>query len=743
MAICLSLILQLKVSIKMIKYSIFIKLIFFFQVIIKSFPKIIVLLFTFLILENEAISKELSDFDNKFDLNKILPGTDTLVKSQKNQIFSYAYGDNKLLGYVYLNTSIVDSSRGYSGKPIYIVVGMGLDGYIKGLKIVEHSEPIFMAGISVNKINNFINNYKDTDVNTFSHFSKKKFNFDFVSGATITSMVIDESIVKSSIKIFKIISSISSNKHLSNVTNKDIKLKNTPINIENWHAMIKDGSISRKIISVGDISLKYEKAGKMLASRKVETKNPNDVFIDFFITSASISNIAYSLLGKQEYKNLQEILKPGQSAILLASNGIYSYKGSGYVRGGIFDRFQLIQGDTSIRFTEKQHKRLGSFKAKGSPVFKDIDLFIVPEKKEFNPAKPWSIKLLIHRYVGPIKKEFITSDINFIPPEKYIEKKINISTTSTLGENYVEDNEKPPVWIKIWQHKFYDILLLSIAVLTLTIIFFSQDYLVKNKVLMDRIRLTFLLFTIFWLGFYKQAQLSIINVLTFLRSLIYDFKWDFFLMEPLIFILWCSVVVSLIFWGRGVYCGWLCPFGALQEILNRIARFIKIKQIVVPWWSHERLWPLKYLIFLALFGISLYSFEFAEELAEVEPFKTSIILYFIRSWPYVLYALLLLFIGLFIERFFCRYICPLGAALGIPGRLRMNEWLRRRKECGFPCHRCAKDCMVSAIYPNGKINPNECIQCLNCQTLYYDNHRCPPLIVKREKKEMYIKKFSK
>ena len=49
--------------------------------------------------------------------------------------------------------------------------------------------------------------------------------------------------------------------------------------------------------------------------------------------------------------------------------------------------------------------------------------------------------------------------------------------------------------------------------------------------------------------------------------------------------------------------------------------------------------------------------------------------------------------------------------------------------------RCAKECMVQAIHPNGKINPNECMQCLHCQTLYYDDQRCLPMIQKRLKRE--------
>ncbi|MHA1598995.1 MAG: 4Fe-4S binding protein, partial [Alphaproteobacteria bacterium] len=182
-------------------------------------------------------------------------------------------------------------------------------------------------------------------------------------------------------------------------------------------------------------------------------------------------------------------------------------------------------------------------------------------------------------------------------------------------------------------------------------------------------------------------------------------------------------------------CGWLCPFGALQELINRISRSLGVPQVTVPWSLHERLWPLKYLLFLGLLGLSLYSLTVAEQMAEVEPFKTSIILTFAREWPFVLYAVLLLAVGVFIERFFCRYVCPLGGVLGIPGRLRMNEWLRRHKECGTVCQRCANECMVQAIHPEGHINPNECLQCMHCQTLYYDEHRCPPMIQKRLKRE--------
>ena len=149
-----------------------------------------------------------------------------------------------------------------------------------------------------------------------------------------------------------------------------------------------------------------------------------------------------------------------------------------------------------------------------------------------------------------------------------------------------------------------------------------------------------------------------------------------------------------------------------------------MKQLQVPHGVNQRLSALKYIIFVLLFGYALYDLALAERLAEVEPFKTAIILRFARAWPLRAVRRAAAGRGLFIERFYCRYLCPLGAALAIPARLRIFNWLKRYHDCGNPCQRCNHECPVQAIEPSGEINPNECIQCLHCQMLYHHDEKC-------------------
>jgi polyferredoxin len=109
-----------------------------------------------------------------------------------------------------------------------------------------------------------------------------------------------------------------------------------------------------------------------------------------------------------------------------------------------------------------------------------------------------------------------------------------------------------------------------------------------------------LTWTLVWLGWYAGAQLTVVNVISDVHALVTDFRWDFVLVDPLIAILSAFTLIGLFLWGRAVFCGWLCPFGALQELLSMAVQRFGVRQIRIPTALHERLIALKYLLFLGL-----------------------------------------------------------------------------------------------------------------------------------------------
>jgi polyferredoxin len=246
------------------------------------------------------------------------------------------------------------------------------------------------------------------------------------------------------------------------------------------------------------------------------------------------------------------------------------------------------------------------------------------------------------------------------------------------------------------------------------------------------IRNSFLLFVLLWEGWIAGGQLSILHVINYMEAPFRHFEFGFYLAEPLMVMIVIYTAISLVLLGRGVFCGWLCPFGALQELLAQLSRFIGLPQWNPPESVQKYLWLGKYVSAALVLGLAALSVDMGSRVAELEPFNTAITSHFTRAWPYVFYACALLMIGLFTERAYCRFLCPLGGVLALADRLHLVDLLKRRPECGSRCHLCESSCPVKAISVTGKIKTAECFQCLDCQVEYFDDHRCPPLAAIRK-----------
>ncbi len=685
-------------------------------------------LFVFLLLfTGLAQAKDYGDVPQQ-RIHHVLNQTDSISEPEGRFKVRKLSAAGKVVGYVFQSLDVVDIPA-YSGKPINVQVILDPAGVILDAYVLEHHEPILLIGIAEEKLHAFSARYSGIKVNqrvVVGHSSDPNaVTVDAIAGATVTAMVVNEVIMRAAHDVAVSLGLVKGDAGLAVAP---ARVREDIYEPADWKTLTGNGAIRRLLLTRGQVDASF----KGTEAEQVETasgEQVNDTFIDLYATHLNPPTIGRNLLGEAQYRTLMAELKPGEQAIAVMGSGRYSFKGSGYVRGGIFDRVQLRQSGDTISFRDLDFQRLNDVALDDMPDFDEMAIFIIRASHRFDPGSPWNLELLVRRQTGPVSGTFSSFELAYQLPEPYLERPL-----PTAEQLAAAEEASRPMWLTLWYQKSVEISVLGVALLVLTALLFFQDSLARRPTLLHWLRRGYLVFTVVFLGGYALAQLSVVNVLTFVHALFEGFRWELFLTDPLIFILWVFTAGSILLWGRGVFCGWLCPFGALQELINELARKLKVPQYELPFAVHERLWAIKYIILLVLFGVSLESMATAERLAEVEPFKTAITLRFDRQWWFVAYAVGLLVINLFTRKVYCRYVCPLGAALAMPTRLRLFDWLKRRKECGNPCQLCAKECEIQAIHPDGRINANECHYCLDCQMTWHNENKCPPLINKRKKR---------
>ena len=534
----------------------------------------------------------------------------------------------------------------------------------------------------------------------------KTVHVDGVTKATVSVIVINDTILLSSLQVAR--------NMLSGFAAAPTATAKSEFEQKDWQSLIDEGLVTKWTIP----REQFEDAlGASLEDYPVDTfmLDEGDNFT-VYLAYLNAPTIGKNLLGEAEYTRLTKMLKPNEQAFMVMSEGYFSYIEDDFKPGTVTSQISLEQNELPFAMRDLNfYSYMKQELAQGMPTKQNLQLFSINTQSGFNPSLETKINLNIEL----AKNHLITTQVNFSDSYKLPDAMFDISEP--------EEEYKPaPPWVRIWESRIPTIIILVTSLIAVTFIFVFQHKLSANEKLFRYVRWGFMFYTLLFIGWYAQGQLSVVNIYPIVQDLMNGFDINVYLMDPVLFILWSYVFVSLFIVGRGIFCGWLCPFGALQEMVGWVAKKFRIRQWKVPYSVHSKLWWIKYVILIGLVITSVFSLGTAEVLSEVEPFKTAITLHFVRYWPFVIYTAILLGLGLFINKFYCRYVCPLGGGLAILGYFHLGEWLTRRKECGSPCTLCAHKCDIKAITPQGKINYNECVQCLECIVYYNNEDMCPP-----------------
>lgn len=219
-----------------------------------------------------------------------------------------------------------------------------------------------------------------------------------------------------------------------------------------------------------------------------------------------------------------------------------------------------------------------------------------------------------------------------------------------------------------------------------------------------------LVLSVLYLGVFKSQLLSITHVFAAIGASLpifsYNLAWYAFAL---------FAVATTVLWGR-FYCGRICAFGALTQLIDAVVP--RRWQLELPAALERRAALVKHAVLLGAVGYYLLTRE-VSFYRYIEPF-----------WMFTFHATTGLWIGLgalliasvFVRNLYCRFLCPVGAALGLLSTLTVFR-IARWSECDR-CKLCEKTCEWGAIRQR-KILVTECVRCDDCERLYRDRARCP------------------
>lgn len=622
-----------------------------------------------------------------------------------------ADGQEAKLGYVMLSTDITDTPA-YSGKPVVTLIGMDLQGRFVGVKVLKHSEPILLLGIPESALLKFNDQYLGKSVKDKIEVGGSRpdagvLGVDAISGATVTVIAQNQVMMASGAAVARQVGI------LAPTVREPARF--APGNPKaTWAELVAQGSVQQLRVMPEQLGLP-------------KSEQP---FIELWFGDLNHPDLGASLMGPAAWNSLRGRLGPDDKALfVIRTAGAESFKGSGFVRGGIYDRVQVKQGADSFTFRDLDYLNLYGLQAPGAPRFNESAIFII-RSKAFSAAYPWELSLLGNRIDQATGARTFTSfDTEYWLAPELLEG----------GRPKVQEPEAP--WVQVWKSRALEIALFAALLVAVAVVYAFRETLTrksthKNKWPVNIFKYSAWAISIVFVGFGAMAQPSITQVLTWFHALLFQWTWSLFLSDPFIFLFWVFIIVTVFLFGRGLFCGWMCPFGSLSELLYKIGGKIGLKrwQFELPRPLHDKLKWLKYAIFFGLLTVSMFSMVTAEVLAEVEPFKTTFLVGITnRAWPFGLFVCVLLGLSIFTERPYCKYICPLGASLAMPSTFRWYG-LKRKQDCNS-CKACAVGCGAQAIDADGRIDHRECLHCLDCMVLYTDTKGCPPLAKERKRRE--------
>lgn len=626
-------------------------------------------------------------------------------------------------GYVF-ETEPMAPLPGFSGAAINLLVVLDLDGRFLDVQLISHNEPIFVSGLPERLFYDFFKQYRGHSISDSlvvgspygaGGDGSALVYLDGVTKGTASVRIAHESILAAALQVAR--------EKMGGVSSGPPAYPNTKYEEAlTWDDLVAQGLVTRKVVTNAEMDSAF--ADTLWEDDDPEAKDdPDGTYLDLWVVDIGAPAIAKAVLSPSGFEELQGFMEIADTdePVLVIETARHGLITDDFVRNTAPDLISAEQGGFPIAFRDSDiYVELNDAvpNALHNAVYEGAALILRTDRRlGFDPTLDWTLQVKALREHGSFQPEIgsVTVDIPHATPERFYSRP--------------EVIKPAPPWVDALRNRAVDLIILGVFLVGLVAVMLLGTNRLAASRWFTPMRLGILAFVTGFIGWWGQGQLSIATPLAVARTALDGGSYAFLLYDPFSLVLWAVTLVGFVLWGRGLFCGWLCPFGALQEFANHLGRLLRLPQVEPTAFWDGQLKNLKYVVLATLVALLVTAPAALDKAIEVEPFKTAITTFFIREWYYVAYAVGLLLLSMVLFKGFCRYLCPLGAVMAIGGLLRGRDWIARRAECGSPCQLCKVKCSYGAIKKTGEIQYSECFQCLDCVTIHDDTRQCVPLIL--------------
>ena len=597
-------------------------------------------------------------------LHEVMPAADSFSEKNGEPPVYRAYktdagaAEPELIGYLFETPDLPPEEIGYSA-PIDVLVGVDLNGTLTGIKILYYRESYKSIRGDFLATEQFPNQFETKNVADGFRVGR---DVDGVSRATISSWAVARGIRNAARRVARVY--LTDSEYVAN-TNADARALRL-LEAQSWEDMIDDGLVSELDVTLGDMTtlklsfafMGHDGLGELLVG-------VND----------------YSRADREASNRVMD-----GNMILVGVDGDASMPFRQ-------ERLAVMQGEEVFPIERRRFVYVGS-----------ADEGKIPKQVRFAGAMVLDDRIDISRAFTilydtgePMASFEELAQVDYqVPPLPLA----LVQGTELPGEflaildDEYDDEEDAGSFASLINNAQWA----EIAALLLLLVLVMTSFLRKSASL----RWVTLAYTLVYLGFIDGTFLSVSHITNGIKL-----GPSLFLADLPLLIIVVFTLVTTLFWGR-VFCSSLCPFGALQDFLTR---FVPHKlQKRVPQALHDKAIYIKYGILLLLIVMALTYSELSV-FQYFEPFGTI----FYQSQSILLWGILLAFLAAssVVSRFYCRYACPLGAALGVVSLL--SPWrIARVQQCQV-CSVCEHACPTGAIR-GPDIDFKECVRCDVCES---------------------------